>query len=68
MAGTSGIRWPDDLRREIEEAQAADKRSNFTDEVIYLVALGLEEAEWQREVIRKARAQKRIEREAASGE
>jgi len=59
MAGTSGIRWPSDLREQIEKAQVEDKQANFTDEVLYLVKLGLEEAEWQRQVVLKAKAARR---------
>ncbi len=40
MKGTTGIRWPDDLRSLIEQAASEDSRT-FSDEVRELVKLGL---------------------------
>lgn len=62
MAGTSGIRWPEELRAEIEKAQIEDLRASFTDEVIYLVKLGLKESAWRRSVLLDAKATEEAER------
>lgn len=59
MAGPSGIRWPEDLKQEIEKARVEDRRSTMTDEVIYLVELGLEERAWRKKVVEDALAKRR---------
>ena len=42
MAGTKGIRWPEDLAGVVEKAAEEDDRT-FSSEVIHLVRLGLKE-------------------------
>lgn len=59
MAGPSGIRWPDDLKDEIERAMVEDDRSTFTNEVIFLVRLGLDERAWRRQVVAEALSKRR---------
>ena len=59
MGAPKGIRWPEDLAEEIERARIQDGRNGFSDEVFYLVRLGLEEAEWQRKVIAEAKEARR---------
>jgi len=44
MAGTKGIRWPEELDGIVEKAALEDNRS-FSAEVLYLVGLGLKERE-----------------------
>jgi hypothetical protein len=55
MGTSKGIRWPDDLAGKIEEARKLDRRKDFSDEVFYLVELGLEEAAWCRDVVNEAK-------------
>jgi len=59
MAGTKGIRWPDDLCGIVEKAAIEDER-NFSTEVIYLVRLGLAERDI-RMASEKARYKERME-------
>lgn len=61
MATSKGIRWPDDLHQEIEKAMVEDGRRDFSDEVFYLVRLGLEEAKWRRQLIAGAVAERHAE-------
>jgi hypothetical protein len=61
MGTPRNIRFPDDLLEEIEKARIEDKQANFTDEVVYLVRLGLEEAEWLRAQVAEAKMKRRGE-------
>jgi len=51
MGTARHIRFPSDMEVEIEKGIDLDRRRDFTDEVVYLVGLGLEEAEIRREAI-----------------
>ena len=53
MGKPRNIRFPEELEEKIEEARFLDQRRDFTDEVIYLVELGLREASYRREVIER---------------
>lgn len=55
MAQPKGIRWPEDLEKEIEQARIEDCRGAFSDEVIYLAKLGLQERKDQRAAIERDR-------------
>lgn len=55
MAQPKGIRWPEDLESEIEKARVEDCRGAFSDEVIYLTRLGLQERKDQRAAIERDR-------------
>lgn len=43
MGDAKGMRWPPEIQKAIEQAQIEDKRRKFSDEVFYLIELGLEE-------------------------
>jgi hypothetical protein len=59
MAGTSGIRWPESLKEEIEKTRIEDRRGTLTDQVIYLVELGLEERALRKEAEKRDIARRR---------
>ena len=59
MAQPKGIRWPEELEDEIEKARVEDCRGAFSDEVIYLTRLGLQERQEQRTAIERDRQSRR---------
>ena len=62
MGKQRNIRFPDDLEEMIEAAKIEDLRRDFTDEVIYLVTIGLKEAERRRNAVTNMEAiAKRLE-------
>lgn len=59
MGKARHLRFPEEMEALIEKGIELDRRRDFTDEVVYLVGLGLEEAALERADKERGKAERR---------